>query len=231
MTKFKITSLALLMLSFFSCSQNSDINDLQEAQLCLNSASNAEAMNCVSKISSNTSENAYKLRCAAIFISEGFGTAASFAPAIDALKNGQNNGSCSGAQCSGAVVAMSTFNFGTNTTKAAELFNQCSLSGVSSYSQISSIFKVGTDLVTLAGGATSVAAIEAQINNLPAESLGSLVQTVYSSGCSDPTQENQSYCTEIQSAIGSGLSNEQIGNCMKAKFDNPAYVGPLCPTP
>ena len=215
-----------------SCTPNQEANDLQEAQLCLNKAGQTEAMNCVSKISSNTSENAYKLRCAAIFISKGFGTPASFATAIDQMNGSTSNGSCTGGTCSGSLVAMSTLNFGTDTSAAAQAVSECTQSGVSIYAQISSIFKLGTDLVSLAGGATSVAAIEGQIGNLSSAQVGQLVETVYTTGCASIKADdpNQKYCTEISNAMGSGnYTTTQIGDCLKAKLDNPNYSGPLCP--
>ena len=229
----KITTAAVIglfaTLSFYSCSPNQEVNDLKEAQLCLNKADASAAMNCVSKIAGNTSENAYKLRCSAIFISKGFGTPASFATAIDQMNGSGSNGSCSGGTCSGSLAAMSTLNFGTDTASANSAVSECTQSGVSIYAQISSIFKIGTDLVNLAAGATDVTSLEGAIGGLNSADLGSLVQTVYTTGCAQVKEgdSNQQYCTEISNALGGGnYTTTQIGDCLKIKLNDPNGVCP-----
>lgn len=127
---------------------------------------------------------------------------------------------------------MSTLNFGTDTTTANSAVSECTQSGVSIYAQISSIFKIGTDLVNLAAGATDVASLEGAIGSLNSADLGSLVQTVYTTGCAQVKEgdSNQQFCNEISSALGSGnYTNTQIGDCLKEKLNDPNYSGPACP--
>lgn len=222
----KIILISFLTLTMFSCKKTTEVNDLQEAQLCLNTAAATDAKNCVAKIASLTSENAYKLRCAAVFISEGFGSPTSFISALDQIKNGGTGG------YSGSIAAMGTLNFGSDSTATAsanEAFDICSLSGVGVYSQISSIFKLGTNLCVLAGGATDPASLAAQASSLDSATVGAIVQTTYASACSDLTTASDStkqYCSELSTALAAGATPTAIGACLKFKLANPNLACP-----
>ncbi len=233
----KLFFLSIVTLTIFSC-QKSGNNDLQEAQLCLNTATAAEAQNCVAKIASNTSEKAYKLRCAAVFIANNFGSPTSFVTALDQIKNGANAPGCTGGECSGTLVAMSSLNFGTTpaaTTAATQAFTECSASGVGIYTQISSLFKIGTLLASTAGGTTPAnlaSALPALAGASPAV-VGEIVQTTYASTCTNLDKASDStkkYCSELATALANGQTTTEIGACLLNKMNNPAYSNPpSCP--
>lgn len=242
MTKHHLKS-ALIVCSLYllTACQKSELNDLEEAQLCLNTASASAARACVSSLASNSSQRANSLKCASIFISEGFGTPVSFINALDSLNS---TGSCTGG-CSSTVNAIKTFNFtgagvsnttqlDTNVATANEAFDVCSASGVNIYTQISSLFKIGTLTAKLAyalnGGSTLTEdQIKAQINNVSSVDLGNLVTTTYNGTCTDTSKASDStkkYCAELASALGSYTSPTDIGNCLKIKLNNPNAACP-----
>jgi hypothetical protein len=231
----EITKIVLATLFIFSISscQKSDVNDLQQAQLCLNTATAAEASNCVTAIASNTTENAYKLRCSAVFISKGFGAPTSFISALDQIKNGGNAAGCTGT-CSGSLAAMSTLNFGIDgsaMTAANLAFSECSSSGVGIYTQISSLFKIGTLLTTTAGSIDigNIETAAAALTGSSAEVVGQVAQVTYSSTCLDTTNASEStkqYCAELSAAINGGATATAIGECLLKKMSDPAYVCP-----
>lgn len=235
---YKIFSLLFFVTIFTVSCQKSNTNDLQIAQICLNAASAGSALSCVNKISGDTSENAFKLRCAAYFISEGFGAMSSFAPALDQI-NGSTTG-CSGT-CSPTLAAMTTLSFRSgnvslqtvkdaNNLKAATTFEQCSQSGVKIYSEISSIFRIGTLTAMIAGVSNpSATQLEAALPSLPSATLGAVVLTAYQTSCTNldgASDSAKKYCSELNSAIGTKTDPTLIGDCMKIKLDNPAA---LCP--
>lgn len=228
----KIILISLLTATLISC-QKSDTNDLQNAQLCLNTAPASEAMNCVSKISDNTTENAYKLRCSAVFIANGFGSPSSFITALDQINNGSNNASCTGS-CSGSLAAMSSLNFGTTQSdldEATLAFNQCNQSGVGIYSQISSIFKIGTLLAKTAGSVDvgNLESAAAALTGASAEVVGEVVQATYTTACADTSKASEStkqYCAELSTAISGGATAQSIGECLLGKMADPAHVCP-----
>jgi len=224
----KLISAFILTATIYSC-QKSEKNDLQDAQLCLNTAPASQAMNCVAKISAITTENAYKLRCAAVFISKGFGSPTSFTAALDQIKNGANAAGCTGGACSGSLVAMTTLNFGADTGASDLAFSECSKSGVGMYTQISSIFKIGTALSALAGVLNPTPAqLEAQLGSLTPVQIGDIVTTTYASACQNPStgSSTQQYCTELAGAIASGATPTAIGQCLINRLNNPAATCP-----
>ena len=233
-----LASVSLASLLFFSCQQSSK-EDLKEAQLCLNSAAPSDARACLSKISSDTSAAAYKLRCSAVFISEGFNTPATFSNALDTLKN---PGTCTGG-CSSTVTAINALNFhaginlgsdavarARNLTVSAEAFSYCAQSQAGIYLQISSLFRLGTIAAMASYAANGSAAptqdqIKAQIAGLDSATLGSIVKLTYSSSCADistASDSTKAYCTELGKAVNSGTTDAAIGTCLKIKLQNPA---------
>lgn len=236
----KNVSLVLVASAFlFSCAK-SEKNDLKEAQLCLNTSEGSDAMSCMDKISSNSTPQAYKLRCAAVFISEGFRSPTSFIDALDKINN--NSGSCTGG-CSSTVGAISALSFknvdNTSPTDRARsesianlAFSYCSLAETNIYMQISSIFKIGTLAANIAyltnGGTTPTEdQIKTAISGLPDAEVGQLVTSTYSATCQDLEKASDStkkYCEELGVAMNAGGSEANIGACLKGKLANPNYV-------
>jgi hypothetical protein len=233
----------LITPAFQSCSKSSTA-DLQDAQLCLNKATPAEALDCVSKISGDTSPLAYSLRCSAIFISEGFGDASSFINALDNI-NGNSSGGCGGT-CSSTVSALTQFKFtssgldasgrSANNEKAALAFSQCSQADAKIYTQIASLFQLGT-LASMLAQATSGTMDETSLKNallsggLSDETIGTIISVTYSTACTNLENASTStaaYCNEIGNAIKAGYTTTDIGDCIQKKLANSAYV---CPTP
>lgn len=227
----------LLSATLVSCAK-SEKNDLKEAQLCLNSSEGSAALNCLDKISSNNSAQAYKLRCAAVFISEGFNSPASFIEALDKINN--PNGSCTGG-CSptvGAISALSFVKSASDQTRSEASVNlaysYCSQSETPIYMQISSLFKIGTlaaNIAYIASGGTAPTEdqIKTAINTLPATEMGQLVVSTYNSSCQDLEKASDStkkYCAELGAAVTAGGTEAQIGDCLKNKLANPNYVCP-----
>lgn len=232
---FTVTA-ALSVFTFQSC-QKSDTNALQEAQYCLNRASAGEARSCVAGIASNTSAYSNSLKCASIFISEGYGTAASLASSVDTLKNPSG---CSGG-CSATVDAAAAFNFhksgvttsdATDMATAAEAFSICNASGVKFYAQISSLFQIGTLTANVAGTQTPTPLqVEAALAAVDPATLGNLVLTTHASVCSDLTNASdatKAYCAELSATLTASNSTDPavIGACLKLKLATP---GAACP--
>ena len=235
---FKVSFL-LLTAALVSCAK-SEKNDLKEAQLCLNSAEGANALACMDKIASNNSAQAYKLRCAAVFISEGFNSPASFIDALDKINN--PSGSCTGG-CSSTVGAISALSFVKSSTDKVRseasvdlAFSYCSLADTPIYMQISSLFKIGTlaaNIAYIASGGTTPTEdqIKTAISTLPSAEMGQLVVSTYTASCQDLEKASDStkkYCAELGVAVTAGGTEAQIGDCLKNKLANPSYTCPQC---
>lgn len=240
--KLRLAIPTLLIFTSISC-KKSELEDLKNAQICLNTSPAADARTCVASLSGDNSELANALKCSAVFISEGFGTPTSLLSALDQITN--TTGSCTGG-CSSSIDAMASLNFDSgdlsqagdraeNVATANEAVGYCAASGVKIYSQISSIFKIGTDLSMLAyatsgGGAIDADDLQTEITNLNDADLGNLVLTTYASACNGSAESQADstaeYCAELSTAIAGSTSATVVGNCMKLKLDDPNAVCP-----
>lgn len=241
-----------LLLSFFlvlgvSCQKNnSDL--LQEAQSCLNTAPASEARACVEKISSLTTPTAYKLKCSAIYISEGYGAASSLISALEEINKSTTGYGCSGGQCSSTLTVMTKFKFSSgnngdvsnrdrNIATADEAVDTCQGSQSKAYMQVSSLFKMGTlanmkayQLGLNPAQEPTVSELESAIPSLPPDEIGELVSVTYNSTClnnQSPSEAAIKYCAELSNSIGAyGNNYTAIGNCLLSKLNNP---GATCP--
>lgn len=239
--KLLLPVMAVLMTTAFYSCKESDTSKLQNAQLCLNTASSATAMGCVNDIASDGSPIAYSLRCSAVFIAEGFGSAVNF---VDALKSINEAPICSG--CSSTLNVLNSFKFVAadvstvngrqeNNDAAAYAFSQCSQADAKIYTQIASLFKLGTLTSMLAyqnvGSSYSPTDLAAQIQNLTPADVGAIVTVTYTAACNNldkASDETKKYCAELKTAIDGGTTETEIGQCLMEKLQNPSYTGPLC---
>ncbi len=223
--------LLIAVLAFTSC-QKSSVEDLQDAQLCLNTVAPASAKGCVAKIASDTSPTANKLRCAAVFISEGYGSTSSFVTAIESLKT---PGTCTGG-CSSTVNAVTALSFGNNAiiaNRAVSLatsddaFNYCTLSGVPLYQQISALFRLGTLASVQAhiagSGATPTSTeIKTALGTLLPADLGAIAISTYAGSCQNlnaSSDSTKSFCADLAIATAAGdKSPTAVGICFKSKL-------------
>ncbi len=231
--------ISLTLAFFFSCAK-SEKNDLKEAQLCLNDSAPSQARSCMEKISSDQSPQANKLRCAAVFISEGFNTPSSFIDALDQIT--KPTSTCTGG-CSSTVVAVTGLSFKNannnsvtdrdrSNAVANEAFTYCSLAETNIYMQISSLFKIGTTAANLAyglnGGATPTPdQIKAAVATIPDADMGAITVSTYNASCGDTTNASDStkkYCEELGYAVNKGGTQDQIGACVKARLADPNAV-------
>lgn len=247
-TASKVTALLLLSFVVMSCQKN-NTDLLQEAQSCLNDSPSSEARNCVSKISSINTPAAYKLRCAAIYIHEGFGAASSLINGLNDMNNPSGGGGCSGS-CSPTFAVINNFNFHSgdnldsqnrarNIATADEAVEICALTESKAYIQVSSLFKIGTLakmsafsalIMPSPGQEPTPSEIEAALSGLPAAEIGELASTTYSLACAtnlNPSDAAKKYCEELSESISTNGSNfTAIGQCLLAKIEDENHVCP-----
>ena len=238
-----LTAVAILASAFLYSCQKSTKNELSDAQLCLNTATASTALGCVGGISGNVEPLAYSLRCSAIFISQGFGDAASF---VNALSSINSPGNCT-TGCSSTVNAMYALTFkaagvssptqlAANNAVAAEAFYQCSQADAKIYTQIASIFRLGTLTSMLAYGATPGAPIDENslklaLSGLTPTDVGAIVNITYVNTCQNTEKASDStkaYCAELAKAFNGGATEAAIGTCLIEKLKNPSYSVPPC---
>ena len=237
-TATQLTSLFILSFIVMSCQKN-ETDLLQEAQSCLNDAPASEARNCVSKISSIDTPASYKLRCAAIYIHEGYG-------AVSSLISGLNDMSGN----SGSFTFINNFNFHSgdnleptvqakNIATANEAVATCAQTGSKAYVQVSSLFKIGTLAKMSAFGSLSSPApgqqpteaeIKTALAGLNPDEIGELATVTYGLACTNSLSASDSaakYCEQLSTSINSGLSKADIGAYLLCKIGD--ENDPSCP--
>ncbi len=225
-----IATVTLISLSFLSCKKN-DLDEMQEAQYCLNKAPDSEARACVAGIASKGTPAAFKLMCASVFISKGFGSVSSFASAIQEITN-PSGGGCTGSDCAGSLNAMNVMNFGSDVASADEAISYCTKSNVVAYATMSTMFGIGTQLKIALGGLPPTGTnLDAAAQAMPQAAVGAIVNATYASSCSDlsnSSDETQKFCADLSLAVsGTDGSNDQVGKCVKAKLADPSIT--TCP--
>lgn len=224
-------SIALIATAALTSCQSDNLDDVKNAQMCLNHAAPADAQGCVSNLSSNTTPQADQLKCAAYFIQENFGSPTALITAIDQSKNATT---CTGCSSSLNIVTAMSFS---SETQAQAAFDVCNASGVDVYAQLSSIVQIATLAKQVNPSASTPADFSTAIASLASADLGNLVLTTYTNSCSDAsTTDNKNgknvfaqYCTEMASTL-TGATPTDVGACLKYKLTGNNYPGLPCPT-
>lgn len=235
--KLKLILLLTLIVSLMQpgCGEK-DRDKLGDAQNCLDKSAPSTAKACMDKISGNESAAAYTLRCASVFIAQGFDKPDRYISAFDQLNQ---NPTCPGG-CSSTLGLMQVLSFSANGSglgnatqrnanlaDSAEAFNYCQKSGSQSYYLLSSIVRSATILnmsaaaLGLGGGGTptqaeleaaaaAIAAGNVAVTDIATPAVvGAIVTSTYETSCANA--QNQSadqlkLCTELSTAISASPS-------------------------
>ncbi len=209
-----------------SCGSEKEIDKIGNAQICLNSATDATSANaCLSKIDGIESKGAYAVRCNGSFIAEGFANPAKYINAANSL-----NGSGGGGTTSFMRLIMFTSSgssLSANLNYAFSTFSNCLNSGAKGTTLISSFSYLITSIYNYGGSPAGSCAYPPSDNNAIAtclaadpaalvemvnpntvnsnaislqSSLGSVIVSTYNISCTG-TGANQSLCSTISTAI------------------------------
>lgn len=236
MKNYKKLLVALTLITgtlFLTSCEEAEEDLLKEAQLCLNKASAAGALDCVSKIASNTTTTAYGLRCTAAFISQNKADADQI---LEALKKLSGPTTDCGGGCSPIIPTIKAFNF-SDRASANYAFDNCIKSGAKTYAQLASIIKFGTIIYERAKVIQNPpnednlkTVLTTTVDNTDKTDIGGVISAVYGIVCSDPVDKQSEsikpFCAEVKFAIDSGANDLAMGSCFVKRLDVP---GAACP--
>ncbi|MCS6839099.1 MAG: hypothetical protein NZ480_09710 [Bdellovibrionaceae bacterium] len=237
----KILAWGMLSLPVFSCQQDQAQNALVEAQACLNRMANKEfavasekAWECVQKLNGNTSKEANQLRCAAIFVKQGFSSVTKLQRIIDQMKSskdGSNGGGGDGGQPLLSSLGFLAFS-GDDAKHLANLAqencgrsNSPGLALLASMAAVATILNEVSDSVfTNCSGGSSTACEnavkevlcsirgEGAASDKP-EQIGQVISSTYEAACRAHGANNP-MCDVYRQAVQQGGSQnwEQVGN-------------------
>jgi len=185
-----------------------DSDKIGEAQLCLDTATQATVAACKEKIAGIDSTAASLIRCSAGFMEEGFTSAARFNSAFAALSDGTNS---STEGFLGVLAFSSKSSASANETFANETYEHCAKSKAKGFMLLGSMAKTATTLSALAGGfingsQPSAAQISTLLgtalgNPTATAAIGSAVITTYTASCQTGQQSNVELCTDFNAAL------------------------------
>ncbi len=219
------TSFALLLAA---CGGPKEIDQIAEAQNCLNTADPADAPACVSKVDGLESQSAYLIRCVGKFAKEGFNSPTKIAAALTNLSGG------SGASGSTQMMAALSFTAETsaslNASSAQEALALCTQAKSKGLILLSGLSSTATTLASLGGLDPSTmtgAQLQTLMGTLASDpnattAVGSAVISIYESNCSGTQETTGSFCEQFESAVGTtGTSDPaalgaQIMTCYNA---------------
>lgn len=195
MRNFIMASVAIGALGLAGCESKQEAN-LAKAQACLDQATPTTVDACTSIVGSDTSQKAMLIRCAGLYIKNGF-VGDRVAQAFERIKQNPSGGT------DPMVTGLSFMTF-TDTASADLAAQYCTASGVRSMERLSTFTSMAT-LIAVNGGIGTIPAeglSEAQMNSAinavkttlqgggaAAEALGSQLGTI-------ATQAEQAYCQE-----------------------------------
>ncbi|QDK38930.1 hypothetical protein [Bdellovibrio sp. NC01] len=196
------------------CEQETEKDQIAEAQYCLDGATDASSANsCVAKIASIQTPQANALRCSAGFIGAGVTKTENLAKALTAIKD-SNNGS------SNVTTMLSFLNLGSNMEST---FTACVNSNSKGMALVAAMAKSATTLVGLipgfdidSGQLPDMNDLKGALDDLVAdassgtpsastvaslEAIGTAIETVYGSTCTNNSG------SEICKSIDKGLES------------------------
>lgn len=217
MTFSRITILSLLSISLVHCAAT-ESDKIRDAQDCLNKATTATARTCYNKVSGVSSRGASLIRCAALFVEQGFSSPSQLQSIITSMQGSGSNPTAT------SMVALSFKAHGvsasdsTDVTNASDAAVQCAASGSNGLMMLASMSSMATSISQLAGG-TQTAGNFITIANSNAATLATtgnnaqLLSDSYTQNCTGGNAGSyQSFCNQYSAAqtANAGGSNQAV---------------------
>ena len=210
----KVSSLLvsfLTLVTFIGCA-NEEQSDLFEAQICIDNidatqstaALSSDVDACLSKISGQTSNESFVLRCAGDFLKQGIAETA----LVNAIQDLDNEGGDSTA------ATMEVLKFDTTANSAAAVSN-CSQSGSTALTALANLANISTVVDSFKGGAANIQDYvdnynPATLTDTEKAEMADAIIASQESLCSTDQgiMEGNEVCQNIDSAVGSGATTD-----------------------
>ncbi|MBL7543895.1 MAG: hypothetical protein JNL11_08765 [Bdellovibrionaceae bacterium] len=200
----------VISLALLGCGSESEIDKIGDAQQCLNEATSATAMNCVTKVDGMTTTGAYNIRCAAAFVREGFANPTKYTSAFETLK-----GQSGTANFMGLISFSSAANITTDSTNANATFNDCYKASAKGKTLISAFGFFSTSLMKfLSDAAPTAASCKA-----PVQGLYNLNSCLTEASTAQPMEVAKLGSSVEDPASGAGLVQSSIGSVIIATYN------------
>lgn len=197
----------------FGCGSSKDVDKIGDAQQCLNVATSATAMDCVSKVDGMTSAGSYNIRCAAAFVREGFANPTKYTAAFSGLDGGGTK------SFMGLVSFSSAANITTDAANASTTFSDCYAAGAKGKTLISAFGYFSTALMKFfadAGGAAAPSCTTPTSGSYNLETCiteATVANPLEVLKISSTTEADSTAAGQVQSSIGSVIISTYLISC------------------
>jgi hypothetical protein len=237
MTKSKIFVFIMIAGLALSCSKRSDADKIQEAQSCLDSATQATWAECMTFVEGMESAASYNIRCVGKFIEQGFGSSTKLEQMMTAISGSSGTSESTGVMS--ALAFDASTDMALNNSNAEITLRYCSASESPGLIFLSSISQIATSIAFIQGLTASqmndpaqlLTAIGALQGNPAAQTaVGTAAIAAYNSNCTGQNaSQNGDFCTQFGSAVSAagGTSNpEDVGAIVLLCYATP--TDPRC---
>lgn len=209
-----------------ACANKKEADKVADAQACLNASNQGTALDCLSKVEGLDSAAANTIRCAAIFIRQGFSNPSFVAQAANQIKSGSGK--------SATLAIMTAFEFkalasvSDNYTMSQDALRYCSQSGskglgfLATSSSLATTSKYLSSVIVGACGsagdtAAQLTCLKNQNNSTADAAVGTVVAAAYQANCQG-TQAgaNKEFCSQFASATAACASTNY--SCIGGSF-------------
>lgn len=214
-----------LAFGLVNCSGKKDADKVADAQACLNSAVASTAADCTSKVEGLTTAGANSVRCAAIFIQQGFSNPATIASVANTAKSGTGTSSTTAVMGAFAFRALSTpLDNYNQSNQALAVCADSGSKGLAFLATTASIATTANYLSSVTAGCTGSSDVTAALSclkgadNATADAaVGTVVVSAYQSSCTGTTSgANQEFCTQFAAATAGCAATDTA--CIGAAF-------------
>ncbi len=221
--RLSLATAALVMMTTFSGCEDDQKLALAKAEKCLNTATSATAMGCVSASALGESEKAYSLRCSARYIANGF-TGTKLGQAFSTIKT-----NVPGADPMITALAVMAF---TSEAEANAAESECQKSKVLSMMRFSRMSLLATQIgsfggATISDGMTSgevdaaILSLQGALTGPEAEAISATIVSAATDYCENGSSfEATQVCVNLETALASGTTPAAIVQALLSELQN-----------
>lgn len=209
-----LIGVGLVVLSVFGCSKK-EVDNIGDAQACLDQATPATAGECMAKVDGINSPQAALIRCVGLYIQQGLGSPATLATMVNNF-TGTSGGSATSNTTQ--VLSVLAFTAGANETEnwtmAQTARGHCEQSGSSGLLLLATASYMANLAIHVSAqtmgcsGTNDIAqglnCLKNTTDNTVKEALGTAIVAAYNSSCTstgDSSSADNTFCTQFQAAV------------------------------
>ncbi len=214
----------VIALALVGCGKK-DIDNVSEAQECLDTSTSTTALACMSKVEGLTSAASNVIRCSAYFVDQGFADPARLASVSQQITTTTTPDASSVAALTAMGFVASKYSMTANDNLSATALTACTASASSGLIYLSSMSRIATATLKDAGfdSTTGIAPTTTDMqnaicvgspSNTTKAAMGNAALAAYNKNCIGKDISGDVMCLQYQAAIASNSDPTAIGTSL-----------------